>query len=302
MIVTSIFFVANGSSVEYIPPGAQVPHRYESQALCKAALLDLRTTNAIKLEAMESRKSVNAQMRAELDAEIRKAQSMTCEDIEIELPPPVQEAKVSAVPTSTGSRVMWKIGRVDAANVFHGTAYNEYAYDDEPACKAAYASTQNWVFDKAIADGYGNGEATTMLTKFVSTYSCNTVSLKADEVLRQPQVAARAAKQPPAPASPDAQAPYAQPAPEPLPQYPQPQYARSVVSQGYAPSPVLQPGYPIRSIYIFEVVRDAFGASFKFLYPTPYGTVAECWSAVDRLFGSMPSERRGNANCGYAAR
>ena len=321
MIVYSIFYLVNHSAVPFMQDSTTAV-RYESMQQCKDALRDLRSNLAIELGTYENKKNVSAQDRTTMELNSQRAQSMTCEAIEIDLPPPVQEAKVSAVPAGAKTLVLWKIGRIDQANIFHGTAYNEYAYDDESACIAAYANTQGKVFDKAIADGATNVQASSMLNTFVATYKCDQVALKASEIARQPveapapQPAQMETQQPritpPAPVvAPQYQQPNQSAQPQyvqqqyeqqPMEQLPQPQYQRQVRQQGYAPSAFIGRNYPIRPVYIAESVQSPWGSITQFVYPTPYTNVAECWSAVDALFGTQPTERRNSAQCVFSSR
>ena len=366
-IVYSIFYIAGNSAVAYVPPDAQQAVRYENAQQCKDALRDIRIDLATKINMLpDNGKGISPQDRTALDQASQKAQSMSCEEIEVELPPSTQAQKVTAVPAKATNMVFWKIGRIDQSNIFHGTQYNEYAYDDETSCNAAYTNTQTKVFDRAIADGGNNVQAAQVLSSFNDTYACNQVSLKAEEIVRQP--APKAVTVPQVSERPVVQAQVtAVPAPvqqQPVVQQPAPaqesalmpvltqlamqgqflQQTQQMLSQqqlqqqqltqqqisllqsqqvqpvqqqpvtqqyqqyqprqtgGYASSPYPNQGYPVRSVYIAETVRDNFGSSSQFLYPTPYGTVAECWNAVNMMFGVAATERRNAVQCVYAAR
>ena len=185
-IVYSIFYLVGNNAVPYVAGDDSSAVRYKDEASCKAALVDIRSTLAAQVATLETGK-VNPQQRTDIDKASMRAQSMSCEAIEIDVAPPAPAPKVTVVPASADTIVMWKIGRVDKSNnVFHGTAYNEYAYDDEASCKAAYEPTQNKVFDKALADGSNNAQASSSLTEWIGKYSCQQVSLEDKDIVRQP--------------------------------------------------------------------------------------------------------------------
>ena len=362
-IVFSIFYMLGGNSVAYVPDSQQTATRYENAQSCKDALRDLRSNLSAQISSNEANKSISPQDRTQMDMAIQRANSMTCEEIEVELPPAKQAPKVTAVPAKSSTLVMWKIGRIDEANIFHGTAYNEYAFDDEQSCYDSYQATQGTVFNRSVSDGATNVQASAMLSDWLGKYKCATVALKASEINRQPMeapVAQAVAQTTPtgytdqAPvrqyqqpvvrqqyqpqlqqyqaqqyAQPAIQQPYQQPVYEqpiqqaPVIQYQQPQYQQQPAypqaqelqlqpqmqyqspmrqQAGYAPQPFVQQAYPVRPLFIAELVRNAWGTSQQFVYPTPYGSVAECWTAVDRLFGGQQSERRSAAQCVYAPR
>ena len=316
MIVYSIFYLVGNSSVQYLPDSVTAA-RYENLKQCNAALKDLRINLSASLSNDEANTSITPQDRTKLDDAYRRAQSMSCQEIEIDLPSPVQQAKATAVPANAKALVLWKIGRIDQANIFHGTAYNEYAFDDEQTCKEAYFTTQASVFDRAISEGGNNVQAAEMLNTFISTYKCAQVALKAGEINRQPVSTQAVAQLINVPeqgpirtiaAQPVVQPQYMQqPMEQPtlVPQYqqsPQPVYSQRVRQQGYAPSAFLSASYPVRPVYIAETVQSPWGSMSQFLYPTPYSTVAECWGAVNQMFGTQPTERRNSAQCVFAAR
>lgn len=354
-IVFSIFYLVGSNSVAYVPDNQATATRYENAQSCKDSLRDLRSNLSAQISSNEANKGISPQDRTQMDMAIQRANSMTCEEIEVELPPAKQAPKVTAVPAKASTLVMWKIGRIDEANIFHGTAYNEYAFDDEQSCYDSYQATQGTVFNRSVADGATNVQASTILSDWLGKYKCATVALKASEITRQPleapvvQAALQTAPtgytdqpavqrpvmrqqyQPMAPqyAQPVYEQPVQQYQPQPQyvqqppmaqPQYqPQQQYAQQPQeiqqqvfpqqyqqpmrqSAGYAPQPFVQQAYPVRPLYVAETIRNAWGAMSQFIYPTPYSTVAECWTAVDHLFGTQQSERRGAAQCVYAPR
>ena len=312
MIVYSIFYLVGNSSVQYLPDSVTAA-RYENLTQCNAALRDLRINLSASVSNDEANTSITPQERTKLDDAYRRAQSMSCQEIEIDLPPPVQQARVTAVPANAKTLVLWKIGRIDLANIFHGTAYNEYAFDDVATCKAAYATTQESVFERAISEGGNNVQAAEMLNTFVSTYKCAQVALKASEINRQPAISLAIAQQISVPEqvpvrtnSPQSvvQPQYVQQPTEQSPQILQPHaaYPQQLRRQGYAPTAFLPKSYPVRPVYIAETVLSPWGSMSQFLYPTPYSTVAECWGAVNQMFGTQPTERRNSAQCVFAAR
>ena len=123
---------------------------------------------------------------------------------------------------------------------------------------------------------------------FSNKYNCKKVSVSKDDIKRVPSKDVEEVIKP---------KPVEVTLDQPIALPPQ-KYAQPTVLQ-YPSIPTLDQSYPRRPVFITENIKDAYGSFSRYIYPTPYNFVSQCWEAIAKLYGVVPSERRTNSTCTY---
>lgn len=192
LVAFSIFMSHSTSDgvkvVAYVPVGQVSATQYQTEKSCKKDL------DAIKDQAKDSLDQKYDNESGD-DADMAKAierkeiDSMRCKQVTVTLaqeqapdvPPPTpapQQVTVPVAPPSIGKMDMsgfttvWKIGRIDSANVFHGTQYNPATYANKTACDLGLEYAYGQVIEASQRLGANGKNAVSMLDQFKSQYGC----------------------------------------------------------------------------------------------------------------------------------
>lgn len=293
---TGIKDAAYDTTVRYIEAGEKVPATYDDSEDCLDDLKDVRKALKKKVADLEAISGHEAD-DADEEAFNTEIDSLRClginrfgKVVEQDGPKvaPVSKAKKNTVD-------VWRIGRFDNDQVFHGTAYDTKIYDDLGTCKSGYRRAMSAVADKAVKDGATGSQSVSMISKFREKYSCEqiTISQQAyDERLLTTEVKEELLPVARPAAAPEAQLAYGdiQPSPQVVEAQPQGGFYQVPGPAQTAPpsSPVTQyrnyplglPRLPTRPYYMAENSRGYDGTWRWLRYQTVFQSPAQCWQAV----------------------
>lgn len=307
----------------YLLPAAQVAAEYKTPEACATALTAAREAMASKADQVfrsnvlnkdveyraqqkryESLKCVKSEKKIDTETEVEIVEAPKAAPTPSPVPPKATRMQPQAVVSTDDSDMVavYRIGRVDEANTFFGTAYNTNVFLSAGECNRAYKKTEGVVLSKAMAERADSDAALEVLAKFKDLYSCTQVQMSVNDVRQAPTriVEEKNAQ----PQTQQAQGPVAQPAYQgqaPMAQQPQVYMPANAPVQGYAPQPILKPQqlYPVKPSFIMVQTRAWNGEYVKSMYPTPYPSISQCNQAIAVMFSSYNDDDQRRISCVY---
>lgn len=173
---------------------------YKTYEECEAVAKSVREDLAAKLDALY--KAANTPHK-EADFRIQQAKyiSLKCLSVERQIDttyantvepgvknfvvtpptPKIPEVIVEEEAPKSKLVTMYRIGRMDDSNVFHGTSYNTESYKTLEACQVSYKKTQGEVLAKANKETSDSDAAIEVLDTFRARYACHEILVNPDQ-------------------------------------------------------------------------------------------------------------------------